>query len=138
MRSDRLILIDTSALFASLDRHDRNHTAARAFMTSRQVTYLVPDTVFSETMTLVKLHLGVKLAIEAGRELLSNSPFRFHRLSASEQEMTWEIFCRYDDKPWSYVDCSVLAIARSLNISQVFAFDRHFEQMRQAGIERVP
>ena len=42
----------------------------------------------------------------------------------------------YTDKQWSYVDCSILAVARRLQIAQVFGFDRHFDQM--ADLTRVP
>jgi len=46
------------------------------------------------------------------------------------------IFCRYTDKDWSYVDCSLLALAQQQKIPAVFSFDRHFEQM--PGLMRVP
>jgi hypothetical protein len=49
--------------------------------------------------------------------------------------MAWDIFEKYDDKQWSYVDCSLLAIARRLMLRRIFTFDHHFQQM---GFEVVP
>ena len=57
-------------------------------------------------------------------------------LTAEDRRATWEIFSRYTDKDWSYVDCSILAVARRLQTSQVFTFDQHFDQM--AELARVP
>ena len=46
-----------------------------------------------------------------------------------------EQMIRYHDKEWSYTDCGILAVAQLLDIGEVFAYDRHFDQM--PGIRRV-
>jgi len=70
--------------------------------------------------------------------LLAGPPFRFYRLAVEDADETWDIFSRYVDKEWSYVDCSLLAVARRLQLRQIFAFDHHFDQMASLGIRRVP
>ncbi len=134
----QLILLDTSALFASLDADDRNHGAARAYLAAQSATYVVTDTVFSEAMTLIKRHLGVALAIRTGEALLAGAPVRLHRLSSEEARDTWKVFRQYADKAWSYTDCSLLAVARRMGIGEVLAFGRHFDQMATLGVRRVP
>ncbi len=94
----RLVLADTSGLFASLDADDPHHLQARSFLAGRSATYIVADTIFAETMTLVKIPLGASLAINLGREILAGAPFRFHRLTDDEQAETWSIFSRSTDK----------------------------------------
>jgi len=48
----------------------------------------------------------------------------------------WDLFERYNvDKLWSFTDCTSYAVMKRLNISEVFAFDHHFEQM---GFIRLP
>jgi predicted nucleic acid-binding protein len=42
---------------------------------------------------------------------------------------------RYTGKEWSYVDCSLLALAQRQKVAIVFSFDGHFEQM--PGVTRV-
>jgi predicted nucleic acid-binding protein len=134
----RRVLLDTSALYASLDADDPNHTRARGFLTDEPTVYLVPDTVFSEAMTLIKLDLGLTLAIATGKSILAGSPFRLHRLSPEEFQDTWQVFSRYTDKGWSWTDCSILALARRLRVGEVFAFDHHFDQMTALHLTRVP
>jgi predicted nucleic acid-binding protein len=134
----RLVLADTSGLFASLDADDPHHLQARSFLAGRSATYIVADTIFAETMTLVKIPLGASLAINLGREILAGAPFRFHRLTDDEQAETWSIFSRSTDKEWSFADCSLLALARRLNVDEVFAFDHHFDQMSDLGLRRRP
>ena len=48
----------------------------------------------------------------------------------------WDAFQKYNvDKLWSFTDCTSYAVMKRLNISEVFAFDHHFEQM---GFVRLP
>ncbi len=107
-------------------------------MTGAVVTYVVVDTIFSEAMTLIKARLGAKLAVAAGEAILAGPPFRLQRLSDQQAALAWRYFARYTDKAWSYVDCSLLAIARASGLSQVFSFDHHFDQMSALGVRRVP
>ena len=96
----------------------------------------MPDTVFAETMVLVKARLGAGPAIELGKRIRDSSLFLVVTLTADDYDRVWDIFSRYDDKEWSYIDCSILALARQLNIINVFGFDHHFDQM--AELTRVP
>ena len=82
--------------------------------------------------------MGSQAAVTVGTRLLSTSTFSFYRLTDEDAELTWRIFTRYTDKEWSYVDCSLLALSRRLDVEQVFAFDHHFTQMAQLGLARVP
>jgi predicted nucleic acid-binding protein len=131
------MMIDSGALLALVDRGDTHHTAAAQFLqTQHTASYVVPETIFAETMTLVKARLGAQPAITLGERLMHSHRFTLLPLSDVDRERTWHIFSRYTDKAWSYVDCSVLAVALRLAITDVFAFDHHFDQM--AELRRVP
>jgi predicted nucleic acid-binding protein len=135
----RRILIDTGAIYAFVTRSDKNHAAARAFVRQwldRRGVFVLADTVFAETMTLLKVRLGAQTAIRVGRELRLNPAYRWSALGPDGERTAWEIFSKHDDKDWSYTDCSLLAISRRSRLRDVFAFDRHFSQMR--GVERHP
>lgn len=132
-------LIDTGAIYAFVTRNDPAHGAAKAFVKSwlaRKGTFILADLVFAETMTLLKVRLGTRVALRVGRELRQNSAYLWLPLGAEGELDTWAIFQQYEDKEWSYTDCALLSIARRLRIPCVFAFDGHFLQM--AGIERLP
>ncbi len=132
------ILCDTSALVALFDGDDKYADLAQEYLQDAEpgVAYLVPDTVFGETMTMLKNRLGAELAVKVGSSLRRSTRFRLCRLSEEDEQATWDIFARYVDKDWSYADCSLLALARRLKIAEVFAFDHYFEQM--PGVTRVP
>ena len=137
MRTIQHCLVDSGALLAMCDAEDQHHTAAAAFVRSNIAsTFYVPDTVFVETMVLVKARLGARSAVDLGNQIMQNPRFVIVFLTTEDRQMTWNIFSRYTDKQWSYVDCSILAVARRLQIAQVFAFDHHFDQM--AELTRVP
>jgi predicted nucleic acid-binding protein len=133
------ILIDTGAIYAFVTRSDRNHRAARAFVKrwlKRGGLFVLVDTVFAETMTLLKVRLGAELAVRVGEELRSNPAYAWSELGPDGERAAWEIFHTYADKEWSYTDCSLLAVSRRSGIRGVFAFDRHFSQMKE--VERQP
>jgi predicted nucleic acid-binding protein len=133
------ILIDTGAIYAFVVRTDPNHDAARSFVRGwlkRNGTFVLLDSVFAETMTLLKVRLGAETAIRIGRELRDNPAYAWAPLGPDGERETWEIFRKHRDKDWSYTDCSLLAVSRRSRIRGIFGFDRHFSQM--TGVERKP
>ncbi len=42
----------------------------------------------------------------------------------------WDVFEQYNsDKLWSFTDCTSFVVMKEFGITEVFAFDHHFEQM---------
>lgn len=137
--AERRILIDTGAIYAFVTRSDRNHRAARSFVErwlDRRGVFVLVDTVFAETMTLLKVRLGAETSIRVGRELRGNPAYAWTALGPDGERDAWEIFRKYDDKDWSYTDCGLFAVSRRSGVHGIFAFDRHFSQMD--GVERHP
>ena len=131
------LLIDTSALHALNYARDDNHTRAVIYFKSLagRVKPILTEWVLLETMNLTKARLGPEYAIAFGRHLKASKAFYPMVLNDEDKRTTWDIFERYDDKDWSYVDCSLLAMAQRLKLRRVFTFDHHFRQM---GLEVVP
>jgi len=50
------------------------------------------------------------------------------RITEALEDQAWEIFARYEDKDFSFTDCTSFAVMRQLGITTAFAFDDHFEQ----------
>jgi predicted nucleic acid-binding protein len=42
--------------------------------------------------------------------------------------LAWETFRQFDDKSWSFTDCTSKVVMEQLNIKVAFAFDHHFQQ----------
>jgi len=126
-----LIIADTSGLYALVDRKDRNHVRAAAFLKETQPTprLLISNHIFDETMTLTKARLGPHVAIQLGLRLRNSRFVEMVIFSAAEEMATWRIFSRYHDKGWSYTDCACLALAQARGLHEAFTFDHHFTQM---------
>jgi hypothetical protein len=50
------------------------------------------------------------------------------RITEALEDQAWEVFARYDDKDFSFTDCTSFAVMQQLGITTTFAFDEHFEQ----------
>jgi predicted nucleic acid-binding protein len=51
-------------------------------------------------------------------------------VSEELEQTAWAVFERFNqDKQWSFTDCTTKVVMDNLGLSQVFAFDHHFEQM---------
>jgi predicted nucleic acid-binding protein len=131
------LLIDTSALHALNYARDNYHAQALAYFKSLagRVKPILTEWVFVETINLTKARLGPKYAVDFGRQLKTSKAFYPLILTDIDKRTTWDIFEQYQDKQWSYVDCSLLAVARRLKVKKIFAFDHHFQQME---LEVVP
>jgi uncharacterized protein len=82
------------------------------------------------------LRVSIQASIEIGQVL--REEHLYIALSESDDDATWESFCRYNDKLWSYTDCSLLVMAQRLGVSEVISFDQHIRQMTGLGIVCLP
>jgi uncharacterized protein len=131
------VMVDSGALLALVNSRDKYHLLAAQFVREyADCQYIVPETIFVETMVLTKARLGSEAALMLGERLRESHHFVVEALTTADKALTWQIFSRYADKDWSYVDCSIWAMGQRLNITQVFSFDQHLAQM--VGIQRVP
>ncbi|MBI1295915.1 PIN domain-containing protein [bacterium] len=133
----RTLIVDTSALYALVDRNDPNHAAAASFLRglTAQDTLLLSNHVFDEAMTLAKARLGVHVALQLGLRLRNSRIMQSVIFDEGMEMALWRTFSQYKDKAWSYTDCASLVLAQVRGIQEAFAFDHHFGQM---GLVKVP
>lgn len=123
------ILLDTSCLFALLDRDDRYHKNTIKFAESTNDTLIVPDVVLPETSYLVNKYLGV----EAEVKLLSSirdGELAIETFVPADIERIIEVVSTYKDQKLGFVDASIVAIAERLNIVKILTLDKHFRLIR--------
>lgn len=125
------IIVDTSGLYALVDSKDPNHARAATFLRAQTLArgLVVSNHVYDETMTLVKLRLGIRVAMQVGLRLRNSQLVESVVFSAELEAATWRIFAQYQDKAWSYTDCACLALAHQRKLTHAFTFDHHFSQM---------
>jgi predicted nucleic acid-binding protein len=133
----RTLIVDTSALYALVDRNDPNHAVAASFLRSltAQDTLLLSNHVFDEAMTLTKARLGVHVSLQLGMRLRNSRIIQSVIFDEGMEMALWRTFSQYKDKAWSYTDCASLVLAQARGIQEAFAFDHHFGQM---GLVKVP
>lgn len=125
------VFVDTSAWFASYDRHDQSYAAAERVtrhLHLQHATLVLSDFVLTETLTLIRYRLGHVSAVRFGQAVLESRLAELVAVTEPIRQRAWEIFQRYDDKTFSFTDCSSFAVMESLELKTAFAFDTHFEQ----------
>ncbi|MEX2557543.1 MAG: PIN domain-containing protein [Actinomycetota bacterium] len=119
-----MIFIDTSALFALLDRDDEAHARARAFFEGSPRSLITHNYAVAETVALVHRRLGPVPARSFLEDLLPSIAIRWvdqeiHRAAVSA-------FLAAVRRRASLVDWVSFEIMRREGIDHAFTFDRDF------------
>lgn len=126
--------VDTSAIFALLDRSDANHAAARdelQRLKHRRASPFLTNFIVAETHALALSRLGPEVA----RRWLLGNVWAVERVTEEDESRAVTILSRYVDKTFSYTDATSFAVMERLGVKTAFAFDPHF---RQYGFQTVP
>lgn len=118
-----MIVADTSAIYALLNKRDQHHKAVHALLVAEQRIF-IPVTVMAEIAYLVEERLGPRAIgplledIEAQRFLLEYEPKDIPRIR--------ELTLKYADLPLGFCDASVIAMAERRG-GRVATVDQHFK-----------
>jgi uncharacterized protein len=131
-----MILVDTSALYAVLDRDDENHPAARATwerLLEGDEPLLVTNYVVVETTALVQHRLGMEAVRVLSGDVLP--ALILHVMSEDDHRHAQNAMLAADRRKLSLVDCSSFHVMRDRQVRTAFVFDPHF---REQGFEILP
>jgi predicted nucleic acid-binding protein len=129
-----MIFVDTGAWFAAAVPSDPDHAAASRWLAGNTEALLTTDYVVDETLTLLRVRGERTRALLLGEAFFGSRLAEVHRLTEADIASAWEVFRRFDDKGWSFTDCTSKVVIEGRNVQQAFAFDQHF---RQFGTVRV-
>ena len=121
------ILVDTSAVYALMDRSDRWHPTAKAALADIKRSRTEPvltNFVVAECHALLLARLGASVA----RRWLTSNVWSVQRITVDDEANAMSIISNYTDKTFSYADATSFALMERLAIRRVFAFDPHFRQ----------
>lgn len=131
------IFLDTSFLVAFYNTRDQHHNQARTFIaeTDRDISFVISDYIFDEILTVLLVRGGKFLSIEVGQLIVDDD--RIDLLSINEQvfQKAWLVYHRFQDKEWSFTDCTSYVLMKNLSIMTGASFDEHFKQF---GFRTVP
>jgi len=126
--SNRLVFVDTSAWYALVDKSDRDHTSAVNSVRNLTRPLITTNYVFDETLTLIKVKLGTRIAIDFGRKLWNQELAMRILVTKKDEQRAWDLFSQYDDNGFSFTDCTSFAVMERMKIDTAFVFDDHFTQ----------
>ncbi len=136
--SGRALFVDTAGWMAMADAADPAHQASRR---ERDVCLesggilVSTDYVIDETLTLIRVRLGLRAAEEWWAQIDASSRIRWERIDASRAEKARTRFFEWTDRDFSFTDCTSFVVMQELGLARALTTDRHFSQ---AGFETVP
>lgn len=126
-----MVFVDTGAFFAIENERDRHHPEAldmRDELMSQGQRLVTSDYILDEVYTLIRMRVGHRASVEFGESIRTSRFFRIEPVTTADFEAAWRIFRRYDDKPFSFTDCTSFALMERLKIVSAFTFDRNFRE----------
>jgi predicted nucleic acid-binding protein len=131
------VFVDTSGLYALVDRNDGHHAAAREVLgrllnAGRQL--VVTDYVVAETANLANARGGSRVAVRALDLVEQSAGIRIEWIGPIRFEATRSYFRKYADHAYSFTDCASFVVMRELRLREALTTDGHFAQ---AGFEAL-
>ncbi len=87
------------------------------------------DYVIDETLTLIRMGLGIAAAEAWWAQIEGSSRVRPETIDALRAEKARSVFFRHRDKDFSFTDCTSFVVMRELRLKEALTTDRHFRQM---------
>jgi uncharacterized protein len=123
-----LIFVDTSVWFAYFVEEDVDHALVRAWHSQMTDVLVTTDYVLDELLTLLKARGYARKAARVGDLIFAESMCELLYLNVEDVEEAWRLFRRFDDKAWSFTDCTSYIVMQRLGITTAAALDDHFRQ----------
>lgn len=135
------MLTDTGPILAILDRGDSRHAECLALAHSfKRGPFLTTWACFTEMMYLLGRRGGYPLQKTLWK-LWQGGRLRILEMTEAEIGRAAALMEKYNDTPMDLGDASLVAVAESRSLRQVFTLDRHFWGYRLADgstLEPVP
>ena len=125
----RELLIDSSAFFAWWDHASEEGKQIASLIVDEQIPLVTTNFLFAETLSLVTKRLGKARGIEIGKTILTSTVIRLAYLDENIQREAWQIYQKYKDKNFDFIDATSFALCHKRGIKEVLTLDRHFAQM---------
>lgn len=123
-----MILLDTGAFYALIDRNDFNHKQAKEFYqgVADRETLCTSLPVFTEAWLLIDARLGSFIADRLW-QALCDGVFEILPIERGDLQFALQIQSKYTDVGFGLVDATCFALCEKHQIRRVFTYDRkHF------------
>ena len=130
----RKIFVDATVWIAIFDPRDQNHKKiARYWNTlksfSQPVRFFTSDYVLDEAYTLLKVYVNPSAPALLHKTIHESVITTVYFVGKKIYDEAWKIFAGYEDKKWSFTDCTSYVLMKQDGLIEVLTFDDHFRQM---------
>jgi predicted nucleic acid-binding protein len=126
--NSRVAVVDTSALYATVDASDHDHQRCRETLATGSFRLVVPAMVVAEASYLVATHIGPTAEADF---LAGMDDFVVEAPLPDEWDRIAELVRRYRNFPLGGTDASVIVLAERLHTDLLITLDRrHFAAVR--------
>lgn len=124
-----MIMADTSALLAFVDRDTEEHGDVRSFIDDNSERLIVSPLVLAEIDYMIATRLGVDAEIEFLEDV---SVGRYQLASFTDNDMATALGLvrQYKDLDIGVTDASIAAIAARHRTTSILTLDQHFRAIR--------
>jgi uncharacterized protein len=129
----RDVFLDTSILYALIDRKDAHHSSARekvGVLLRANRRLVTTDYIVAEGVNLANARAGHYLATRILDLIDRSSGIRTEWIGSLRFEAAKAFFRRYTDHAYSFTDCTSFVVMRELRLTDALSTDGHF---REAG-----
>ena len=132
------LFVDTAGWMACADAGDPSHGSAckaRDTVLEQGALFVTTDYVMDETLTLIRMRLGLPAARAWWEQVEGSSRVRWEWVGMERAEKARKAFFRYRDKKYSFTDCTSFVVMQELRLKVALTTDQHFGQM---GFQLLP
>lgn len=134
----KTVFVDTAGWMMLADASDPLHRRSVAWRDSwleRRGLFVSSDFVLDETLTLLRMRLGLDAAEEWWNQVEQSSRLMWDWIDPMRAEKARRWMFRWRDKTFSFTDCTSFVIMKERRTKLALTSDHHFVQ---AGFEVVP
>ncbi len=133
------LFIDTGAFIALTDADDKYHLDAKKFYTELKNDggkFLTTNFVICETINYLRARISHNIAVSFRENIYKSSVIEIIHITSAIEDEAFRIFKQYNDKDFSFTDCTSFSVMKNRRLNKAFAFDKHFEQY--GNFKRLP
>jgi uncharacterized protein len=132
-----MILADTGAVIALIDKDDRNHQPLHELFVSDPVRWVLPWAILPEVDYLLAEHIGREVEEMFVRDLGAGS-WQVEWGTRADLQRANELLRQYAELEIGLVDAVVIAIAERLRVEAIATLDLHaFAEVEIIGSPRL-
>ncbi len=123
-----MIFVDTSFLYAAIDKRDDRHQDALAALDAAGGDGLLTTThVLGESWTLTRRRLGHRAAVSLIAAIRASTLYTLATPGRKLEERAFEWLVQHDEREYSFVDAVSFVTMEDRRVETALAFDADFE-----------